>query len=167
MLEPEPIHRMTIDDINNHEWMKNFSAVPKTKLNTINNLKVNNEDWHEFRENIGIELKERRIDWDQNIEIKTLENIKNPLYNRRKLKSKSKETSTEEAGKTSKNSLKIAHDENDSEKTLKIKENIPMVFVSSNSSINLKRSNTLPNKSSALTALYYSSNLNDNSNINI
>ena len=164
MLEPEPIHRMTIDDISNHGWMKNISAVPKTKLNTISNLKVNNEDWNEFRENIGIELKERRVDWDQKIEIKNLENIKNPLYNRRKQKEKSRETSKEEQEEAEQTNNKIS---NVNEASLNTnKQNIPTVFVSSDSSINFKRSNTVPINSSALTALYYSSNLNDNTVMN-
>ena len=58
MLEPEPKERLSIDDILNSEWMKTYAQAPKTKLTTISNLKVNNENWDDFRENFGIELKE-------------------------------------------------------------------------------------------------------------
>jgi len=141
MLEPEPKERLSIDDI----------------------LNRNNENWDDFRENFGIELKERRIDWDANVEIKKLHDVKNPLYLRRKLKAKSKELINEKENDSKEEDILviIKHDNEKNEK-------IPQLFISSSSAPGtILRSATLPAKSNALTALYYSSNIrNDQKNEN-
>ncbi len=163
MLEPEPKERLSIDDILNSEWMKTYAQAPKTKLTTISNLKVNNENWDDFRENFGIELKERRIDWDANVEIKKLHDVKNPLYLRRKLKAKSKELIDEKENDSKEEDILVIV-KHDNEKN----EKIPQLFISSSSAPGtILRSATLPAKSNALTALYYSSNIrNDQKNEN-
>lgn len=62
-----------------------YTAVPQTPLHTHRMLKEGEEIWPEVQEEMTRSLATMRVDYDQ-VHIKALENLNNPLLNKRRRK---------------------------------------------------------------------------------
>jgi serine/threonine protein kinase len=139
MLETDCDKRLSIEDIMSSEWMKNYAnpALKKRYLDSVANLQKE-ANMSEASNAVTSGLTDLRVNYDVDFKIKNLPEVKsNKLLQRRQAKLASlKEEPTQKPVNTVK--------ESDSSKD----------------SLKAKRSNSLPETSSAITALYYSSNLN-------
>ena len=107
---------------------------------------------------MGNALTEMRINYDSDVKIKQLDEAKNKLYKRRQAKLSLKNENKINLSKVQESSPKS----NDSA-TTSPKSNDSQVNSPENKPHNkeIKKSNSLPETMSAMTAIYYSSNLND------
>lgn len=66
-----------------------YTAVPQTPLHTHKMLKEGSEMWPEVQEEMTRSLATMRVDYDQ-VQIKALDNLNNPLLNKRRKKNENK-----------------------------------------------------------------------------
>jgi len=138
----------------------------------------NKQNWHDVLDSMNNALNEMRVNYEQDIRLKNLTEINNPLFQKRLAKAGNKKLKIEvgtQKIEPLKSTLKPSIVENiETNLTLKpsIVENMEMEYDDkfSNSSrtaikiedLKLKRQYSAPVKNSTLKALYYSFELGDN-----
>ena len=170
MLETIPEKRFSIEDVTKSKWilvfttnifncffkaklilstflsyLQNNTQVPKTELSSIQILNNNKENWNEINQNIHEALNGMRIDYDKGVKVKNLNETDNPLLKRRQEKLKNNKI-----GMIEKNQDYTKEDSNQ-----KRMQNSPNTTQSANIV-------SLPNKTTPISALYYSSSIFDN-----
>jgi len=86
MLETVPQKRMKIDDVMQSRWIANWGSVPSKPLPTVKVLKEEREKWPDVNEDMRLALSDMRIDWDRDVKMKEISEVKNPLLERRRKK---------------------------------------------------------------------------------
>ncbi|GAB0092119.1 MAP kinase-activated protein kinase 2 [Sergentomyia squamirostris] len=85
MLNVDPAHRLTINQVMKNAWIAQYTQVPQTPLHTGRVLREGEEQWPEVQEEMTRSLATMRVDFDQ-VKIKSLDDSSNPLLNKRRQK---------------------------------------------------------------------------------
>ena len=165
MLETQPESRLTIDQVMKNKWLVNFTQLPKKRLNSIKVMNQDKKNWPEILESMGKALNEMRVNYEQDIKLKKMTDVNNPLLKRRLAKSGKLANGLNLANVTNDNSKLVENDDknaNDSSNAVfnsSLNTNTNRVL--KKSSPRLKRVLSEPIPKSTLTALYYSTNLKE------
>jgi len=84
LLKTEPKDRLTINDVMNSPWIKNYTEVPMTPLTTSSIMSEDQEMFEEAKDEMALHLKELRV--DEAIRLKEMSMSANPLLARRNKK---------------------------------------------------------------------------------
>ena len=167
MLETQPESRLTIDQVMKNKWLVNFTQLPKKRLNSIKVMNQDKKNWPEILESMGKALNEMRVNYEQDIKLKKMTDVNNPLLKRRLAKSGKLANGLNLANVTNDNSKlvenddKIANSGDSSNAVFNSSLNTNTNRVLKKSSPRLKRVLSEPIPKSTLTALYYSTNLKE------
>jgi len=83
LLKTDPMERLTIEQVMNHDWIARHQMVPPTPLTTVNVLREDMETWPEVQEEMTAALATMRVDYDS-IHLKGLDATNSLLAKRRK-----------------------------------------------------------------------------------
>ncbi|XP_045529203.1 MAP kinase-activated protein kinase 2 isoform X1 [Pieris brassicae] len=86
MLSVDPAKRLTIQQVMASPWIRQYTQVPQTPLYTDSVLRDTNEAWAEVQDEMTRSLATMRVDYDQVVQIKSLEQSNNSLLNKRRNK---------------------------------------------------------------------------------
>jgi hypothetical protein len=88
MLETAPERRLTIDKVMRSKWILNYVDAPKKKLNSIKIMNQDSKNWAEMIDSMGQALNELRVNYEQDIKLKEINDVrtKNPLLRKRLIK---------------------------------------------------------------------------------
>ncbi|XP_047513569.1 MAP kinase-activated protein kinase 2 isoform X1 [Pieris napi] len=86
MLSVDPAKRLTIQQVMASPWIRQYTQVPQTPLYTDSILRDTNEAWAEVQDEMTRSLATMRVDYDQVVQIKSLEQSNNSLLNKRRNK---------------------------------------------------------------------------------
>lgn len=85
MLSVDPATRLSIEQVMNSRWIRQYMQVPQTPLYTGKLLREAGDAWPEVQDEMTRSLATMRVDYDQ-VQIKTLEQSNNALLNKRRNK---------------------------------------------------------------------------------
>jgi len=83
LLKTEPMERLSIEQVMNHDWINKHQMVPATPLTTINVLREDMETWPEVQEEMTAALATMRVDYDA-VHLKGLDTSNNSLLEKRR-----------------------------------------------------------------------------------
>ena len=171
MLETVPERRLTIDKIMKSKWLMNHTTAPNTKLNSIKIMNNDTKNWSNILDNMGKALNEMRVNYEQDIKLKDMTEINNPLFKKRQAKADNLSKKLKKVEETNANSIEVTPVNNTNVQVLTViapqTDNEDKVSLASKKSqrieeLKLKRQYSMPEvKKTPLTALYYSVNLHE------
>lgn len=85
LLKTDPDERLTIREVMANKWIAQHALVPPTPLVSVQVLKEDKDNWIEVQDEMTNALATMRVDYDA-IQVKTLEDSKNPILQKRKKK---------------------------------------------------------------------------------
>ena len=149
--------------------LKNHIQVPTTRLNSIKIMNNNTKNWKVNIDNMDKALNEMRINYEQDIKLKNMTEINNPLFKKRLAKAENTNKKLKKEEDQDKNEINTSNINNNGTQTLTLAPRADMEDRISNSSkksqkiseLKLKRQYSTPAIKSPLTALYYSVNLHE------
>jgi serine/threonine protein kinase len=169
MLETAPERRLTIDKIMRSKWILNYAAAPRKKLNSIRIMNQDSKNYTDMLDSMGQALNELRVNYDQEIKLKEINEVrnKNPLLKKRLVK-KLQQNLDEEIEEKEINKDIRTENENKTDKISIIPNGDAFNFnANANNTSNrtsVKRSKLSRQYSSPVSAIYYSININDQLN---
>lgn len=86
LLKTDPLERLTIEQVMNHSWIRQYHTVPATPLTTVGVLKEDQETWPEVQQEMTAALATMRVDYDTALRLKGLESSHNSLLQKRRRK---------------------------------------------------------------------------------
>ena len=86
LLKTDPLERLTIDQLINHSWIKQYQTVPATPLTTVDVLKEEQEVWPEVQQEMTAALATMRVDLESAVILKGLDSSHNSLLQKRRQK---------------------------------------------------------------------------------
>ena len=94
LLKTDPSERMTIDQVMSHVWITHYARVPETPLHTVAQLREQEQgQWSEMQDEMESTLASMRV---EECNLKTLNDVNNPLLAKRKKKQKAEQPIAEE-----------------------------------------------------------------------
>jgi serine/threonine protein kinase len=181
MLETAPERRLTIDKIMRSKFILGAAAAPRKKLNSIRIMNQDSKNYTEMLDSMGQALNELRVNYDQEIKLKEINEVrnKNPLLKKRlvkKLQQNLENQTIDEENETSKNNTDNENIVNTSKKTVNIADKITIIPNRDKFNFNTDENNNLDENdvtrskltrqySSPVSAIYYSINIKENKNL--
>ncbi|KAK3796842.1 hypothetical protein RRG08_015004 [Elysia crispata] len=83
LLRTDPDKRVTITQVMQNQWVSNYTLVPQTPLMSAQVLKEEEDVWMDVQEEMTNALATMRVDYDQVVNIKNLQQSNNPLLKKR------------------------------------------------------------------------------------
>ncbi|XP_025106866.1 MAP kinase-activated protein kinase 2-like isoform X2 [Pomacea canaliculata] len=96
LLRTDPDQRMNIKQVMANKWVADSAMVPQTPLMSARVLREEEDVWMDVQEEMTNALATMRVDYDQVINIKNLQQSNNPLLKKRRRKEPGQETVPEE-----------------------------------------------------------------------
>ncbi|XP_067683997.1 MAP kinase-activated protein kinase 2-like [Haliotis asinina] len=87
LLRTDPDHRLSISEVMQNKWIKNYSMVPPTPLMSARVLREEEDVWMDVQEEMTNALATMRVDYDHCCNIKNLSDSNNPILKKRRTQS--------------------------------------------------------------------------------
>ncbi|PAA86722.1 hypothetical protein BOX15_Mlig029491g1, partial [Macrostomum lignano] len=84
LLKTDPDQRLTIQQVMSHPWIAKYNTVPQTPLTTSRILKEDADQWVDAQEEMSVALATMRVDHDQHVVLKTLQDSENKILAKRR-----------------------------------------------------------------------------------
>ena len=112
MLETTPENRYTIKEVMKSRWISQYINVPQTPLPTTKIFQEDLEQLPEIKNVMSIALNEMRVNYDNRVQLKEVNESKNPMLARREAKAKkNKLPQLEEVSLGETKTIKISNDD--------------------------------------------------------
>lgn len=86
LLLTDPTQRMTIEQVMECPWVKQYTEVPSTPLHTCSVLREEQDAWVDVQEEMTAALATMRVDYERAAPLKAIKDSKNPILAKRRRK---------------------------------------------------------------------------------